>query len=71
MRTPASCPKTPPIQRFSGTFQELLGRRSGRPRYRGPEVSVLDVVFVVASIVFFVAGAAYIGACRALERFRS
>jgi hypothetical protein len=32
---------------------------------------VLDVVFVVASVVFFVAGAAYIGACRALERFRS
>ena len=32
---------------------------------------VLDVVFVVASIVFFVAGAAYIAACRALEKARS
>jgi hypothetical protein len=33
--------------------------------------AVLDVVFVVASVVFFVAGAAFIAACRYLERSRS
>jgi len=34
-------------------------------------VTVLDAVFVVATIVFFAAGGAYIAACRWLERSRS
>ena len=30
-------------------------------------MSILDLVFVAASILFFVVGAAYVAACRALE----
>jgi hypothetical protein len=57
---------------LQGLFRDFSGRLEAPAGTVGGEViDVLDLVFVVVTVVFFVAGGAYVAACRALERSRS
>jgi hypothetical protein len=72
-RRPApGTPEPAEIDGLQGLFRHFSGRlEAPAGTFQGEVTAVLDLVFVVATVVFFVAGGAYIAACRALERSRS
>jgi hypothetical protein len=72
-RRPApGTPERAEIAALQGLFRHFSGRLEAPARtVEGEVTAVIDVVFVVATVAFFVAGGAYIAACRALERNRS